>query len=36
MTHDENEYCPECRDIVTYKDEGRECPSCGWNDYEDE
>ena len=34
MTVDENEYCPECLNIVTYTDDGKHCVECDWSDYD--
>lgn len=36
MTVDENEYCPECLNIVTYTDDGKYCNECYWEDKDDE
>lgn len=34
-TKDENEYCPECGNIVTYTDDGQKCDECGWSNKEE-
>lgn len=34
MTYDENSYCPDCGNIVTYTDDGQLCDECGWDNFE--